>query len=236
MRRVRDGGRYCLRAVEVQQASEAGPCFTCTCSFKRPEPTLFSHQPQINLQQKYLSVLKGKSPQDHPYAPGADTPWWARGIKAKSWEEKDFPGVEIRKVDMKAYNSRISSPIDYRQLQLYRLIGSIDPKDLNLHACAHLYASDRNSLFLITHALGIGDDFINMASLSHTVIFHADGEGLKMAGNQSSGNKWFAQEGWTGRTEGNRGTHESRIWDGSGMLLATTLQDGMIRIKKDMKI
>jgi hypothetical protein len=42
----------------------------------------------------------------------------------------------------------------------------------NLHACAHLYASDRNSLYIIPNHLSLPRAYTRMASLSHTVIFH----------------------------------------------------------------
>lgn len=59
-----------------------------------------------------------------------------------------FPGLKTRKVDMDAYNNGRET-LDKRHLQYYQVIGDM-PKtvnDANLHACAHLYASDRNGLF-----------------------------------------------------------------------------------------
>ena len=200
-----------------------------------------SHQPLADLGNRYASVLAGKRPRDHPYAPGADTPWWVKGVREGDWQERDFPGVEIRKVDMKPYNKDIGRPEDQRQLSLYSLIGSIDSQDLNLHACAHLYASDRNSLFQVTTVLDIAereDLAIAMASLSHTVVFHfpLGGEELRMEDEDEDGGsrkRWFVQEAWIPRSADNRGMHESRIWDEKGLLIASTWQDGMVRVKKD---
>jgi hypothetical protein len=58
---------------------------------------------------------------------------------------------------MAEYNMS-KSPTDYRHLSYYRPIGLIPPSSYNLHACAHLYASDRNSLFIISNAAGFGDE------------------------------------------------------------------------------
>ena len=80
------------------------------------------------------------------------------------------------------------------------------PTDYNLHACAYLYASDRNSVFLISNAVGYGDEVGSMASLSHSVVFHVSSKDLVLKDWE-----WWCQEAWTPRSEGGRGVHESRI-------------------------
>lgn len=257
VRRIRDGGVYCLRAVDARQ--EGKICFSCLCSFKRREPKQcsYSHQPAADIGNRYRSVLEGKRPEDHPIAPGIDAPWWEEGVKKGDFTECEFPGVEVRKVDMGRYNETDEvrkNPHTYRQLQFYRLRGSPDgeenPEDRekiksqdrageydNLYACAHMYASDKNSLFVITRALGQANNWVTMASLSLTVVFHEHGEALRMidwdSTKQMEGlqKKWFVQEAWTSRSGENRGLHESRLWSPDGTLLATTLQDSMIRFK-----
>ena len=72
-----------------------------------------------------------------------------------------------------------------------------------------------------------------MGSLSHTVILHASAEQLKAA-DTSGQPKWFVQEAWTPASADARGLHESRLLDyDSGRVLATTLQDGMMRFPKE---
>jgi acyl-CoA thioesterase II len=258
VRCVRDGGMYCLRSVDVRQ--EGGICFTCICSFKRLEKdNPYTHQKKVDISQKYRSVLRGKKIEDHQHAPGADVRWWVEGVKTGRFEEEEFPGIEVRRVDMREYNDTQKAnenPDLYRQLQFYRFIGSPSggddaappseeerEKDArgeydNLYACAHLYTSDKNSLFVITTALDLEDRFVQMASLSHTVIFHTPGEALRMIDWKSTGEggmpmkkKWFVQEASTSRSDGNRGIHESRLWAPDGTMVATTLQDGMVRVK-----
>lgn len=118
----------------------------------------------------------------------------------------------------------------------------------NLHAIAHLYASDRNSLFIVPNHLELGRDYTRMASLSHTVIFHVGIEDLIMPDeppgddprafpttkeSRRGGNgkrKWFMQESWITRVGGGRGLHMSRLWDyDRGLHIASTMQDGLIR-------
>lgn len=171
---------------------------------------------------------------------------WSRSAAA-------FPGVETRKVNMHKYNGEVEEgggkgregTTRWRQLIFYRIIlddgdgdggagattrpREVEPVDLNLHAAAHLYASDRNSLFLIQRAAGYQKIRTDMASLSHTVIFHQPADSLCMVDGQGRP-KWFVQESWTTFSADKRGTHNSYLWDfEQGLVLATTIQDGMMR-------
>jgi acyl-CoA thioesterase len=184
--------------------------------------------------------LEGKRIQDHPQAPGADVKWYRQRLSEGTVKEKVFPGAEIRKVDMTRYNERINRADEYRQLHFYCIVGNAGP-DLNLHACAHLYASDRNSMYLIPNAVKEWGQpgMVSMSSLSHTVVFHTGGEGLRWKEEEEEeehGEKgYFCQEAWTSRSGGNRAVHESRIWSREGLLVATTLQDGVVRVVMDPK-
>ena len=130
---------------------------------------------------------------------------------------------------MTSYNA-VRPVLEYRQLQYYTTIGDL-PEDPNLHACAHLYASDRNSLCLISNAFGIGDAFTSMGSVSHSVIFHVSADQMMIRNGRDEG--WFCQEAWTERSGVGRASHNSKIWDAAGRHIATTWQDGMIRMGKD---
>lgn len=253
VRHVRDGGNYCLRAVEVRQKGRV--CFSSLCSFKRPEAQQhnLSHQPPFSeLEKRYESVLRGKRPQDHPVAPGIDAPWYIQYVEAGDIQELDFPGVEVRKVDMGQYNLTDEvkkNPHQYRQLQFYRFRGSPEEESKavdelrqkskgrdgeydNLFACAHLYASDKNSLFIISRALGQPDGWSHLASLSLTVIFHQHGDSLRMIDWDSGERKWFLEEFWTSRSGENRALHETRLWAADGILLATAVQDALVNFKE----
>jgi acyl-CoA thioesterase len=130
---------------------------------------------------------------------------------------------------MTPYNKSLS-PFDRRQLFFYRTIGDLPP-DPNIHACAHLYASDRNSLFIVARHFEVSDKFTHMASLSHTVVFHTPALHIMM--QSQSGKHWFTQEVWTTRAGGGRGMHHSRIIGLGGTHVATSLQEGMIRVGLD---
>lgn len=207
--------------------------------------------------KKYHSVLENKNPEDHPVAPGADQAWWderhhshhsaGRHPETLTLPGERFPGLDIRKVDMVAYNGVVGEGGDgkvaeWRQLQFYRILqdegentGDEDEEEeRHLHISAHLYASDRNSLFGVQRAYGYQAREVAMASLSHMVVFHGGVERLQMVekdANGASRSKWFVQEAWTSNSGENRACHESRLWDWeTGEVVGTTVQDGMVRI------
>jgi acyl-CoA thioesterase len=143
----------------------------------------------------------------------------------------EFPGLYSNKVDMAKYNNQLPL-IDRRQLQYYSAVGPMPSleEDPNLHACVHLYASDRNSLFGSANLLGIGDGYSHMASLAHTVILHGNPEDLSCSSGDATDNKWFCQEAWAPRNGNGRVLHESRMWDEDGKHIATIVQDGLLRL------
>jgi acyl-CoA thioesterase len=161
---------------------------------------------------------------------------------------------------MKKYNEMVDSknhPEKYRQLHFYRLMGL--PEDVeegsdastiekirksdtdggydNLHICAHLYASDRNSLYLIARALDRVNDITRIASLSHTVIIHTHGAAMRTIDWASDSgkpiSKWFTIEASTSRSGENRVLHQGQLWGPDGTLVATTLQDGLLRVRDE---
>jgi acyl-CoA thioesterase II len=281
VQKIRDGYNYCTRSVNVTQGTEKGTMFTCTCSFKRDEGSPVDHQDSVNLKERFAEVLDGKEnePMLHPVSPSPDSDWF-RDVYLPEHPEHFNPnaGLHARKVDMEKFN-KTRAALDKRQLNFYTIRGSLPlptapyppppssnaatslTREANLHACVHLYASDRNSLFVIPNHLSLGRDFTRMASLSHTVIFHVGIRDLVMSPEprihhpdadptlfddgslplcnvegdlkgDKDGRKWFVQESWVSRVAGGRGLHNSRLWDYErGVHIATTIQDGLVRFK-----
>ncbi|RAH80799.1 hypothetical protein BO86DRAFT_432436 [Aspergillus japonicus CBS 114.51] len=186
--------------------------------------------------------------------------YWREQWEKHGIPEREFPGLEARNVDMQTFNRGEEvrrQPDRYRQLTFYKLKGS--PGDQpgaveelrrreregefdNLYACAHMYAADKNSLLLIPRALGM-KVWDALASLTLTVVFHELGEAVRMvdwdagaeAGAKEQGGlpkKWFIQEGWTPRSGDSRAIHESWLWSPEGRLVATSYQDGMLKVAR----
>jgi hypothetical protein len=211
---------------------------TCICSFKKAEANLLDIQDKVDLWQKYKVVLENKRPGDFEETPGMDVPWYLK-LREETGHNDEFPGLETTKADMAPYNQE-RNPLDRRDLMFYRAIGDLPP-DPNMHLCAHLYASDRNSLYIVTQQMNVGDLYTGMGSLVHTTVFHGATEdmlfGLSNSINSpmddSSGNgKWFCKEDYTTRSNSGRAMFHSRVWSSNGTHIATLMQDGMIRYSK----
>ena len=147
-----------------------------------------------------------------------------------------FPGLHVKMPDMTAYNES-RSPLDRRSLLIYTTIGAmpIGHNKLVLHACAHLYLSDKHSLEFAAAHTGLQKRWTAMASLSHTVIFHTSGPALvlgrsEIEDHQDQGEKWFVQEVWTDRVVDDRTVHKSKIYSEDGVHVASTMQDGLLRL------
>jgi acyl-CoA thioesterase len=137
----------------------------------------------------------------------------------------------MKRVDMSAYNDP-REPLDRRQLIFYKPIGELT-SDLNLHMCAHLYASDRNSLFIVANFLGVGGSFSQMGSLTHTVVFHAPLKDLRLEEKDSLNSPqgdWFCKEDRTDRASVGRTNFHSRVFSPEGVHVISIVQDGMVRI------
>ena len=79
----------------------------------------------------------------------------------------------------------------------------------------------------------MGNNYSQIASLSHTVILHADSKELDMIDRSTGKAHWFCQEAWAGGSRHGRGLHETRMWREDGLHVASTIQDGMVRLKRD---
>jgi acyl-CoA thioesterase-2 len=98
------------------------------------------------------------------------------------------------------------------------------PDDPALHACAATYFSDLMLLTtaLLPHRLSLGDPALQIASLDHAVWFHAP----------FRADDWlcYEQEGiWAG---GARALCRGYLFDRRGTLVATVMQEGLVRLRE----
>jgi len=61
-------------------------------------------------------------------------------------------------------------------------------------------------------------------------VFHSQAPGFELGG-QGKDEKWYVQEVSTDRLGDGRGVHRSRIWSEEGVHVASSMQDGLIRLK-----
>lgn len=112
-------------------------------------------------------------------------------------------------------------------------------RHINLSICAHLYASDRESLYLATRSLGLreavgaGGARSALASISHSVVLHDLGDGVVFPDAEvgDERERWFCQEVRTDRWADGRVLVHGRIFDvDTGRHVASTMQDGILKV------
>ncbi|KAI8946726.1 Thioesterase/thiol ester dehydrase-isomerase [Xylaria longipes] len=226
----------------------SGPvCFSALVSFRPSGISQFDAQ-EPSAQERFADILSSRRPTEWDPTPITDIAAVLDGIPGSRQAMGLFPGLEMRKVDMRAYNN--SRPFhERRELILYRILAplpantsddvegndrdgdgdgrcKIDGPDA--HICAHAYGADRNGLLMIGHHAGFGHNFGRAASLSYSFVIHVNAEEAVMTYTEGD-DQWWVQEACFPRVQAGRGIVHSKIWSPQGIHVASMYQDGIIR-------
>jgi acyl-CoA thioesterase-2 len=208
--RIRDGRSFTTRNVTAIQHGHA--IFSMLVSFHRDEPG-FSHQAEM------------------PKVPGPDELPGEADIRknimpmmpesVRNYYERERP-IELRPVEFKRYISR-----DYRDPAFHVWIRSTAPlpADPAIHQCVLAYASDMTLLdtSLIPHGRTVFDRTIQAASLDHALWFH----------RHFRADEWLLYAQDSPNASGARGLSRGLIFSREGKLVATVVQEGLIRQRRD---
>lgn len=216
---IRDGGSFTTRRVVGSQRGKA--IFNTELSFQVREAGL-SHQ---------VDMPDCAPPEEL----GDDNERWAKMRAAV--EDKSANPVIVNRPSLRPIEMRSVIPIDYlnpsksapEQLVWIRASGSL--KDLGVADDAGLqrailaYASDFNLMgtSLLPHAVSILNQKLQPASLDHCIWFHDD----------------FAVDDWllysmdSPRSSHGRGLSRGSFYTRDGRLVASTIQEGLIRLHTD---
>ena len=170
--------------------------------------------PEEGFEHQFDSPLADTpAPEDLPdfmtrYAPLAD--------KLGDWVFRPRP-IDTRYVDWEPRDRKQQLPP--RQRVWMRADGTL-PDDPVLHQCIVTYASDMSLLdtTLLPHAKWHSPD-VFMASLDHAMWFH----------RPFRADEWWLYEQDTPTATGGRGLARGHMWDRSGNLVASVVQEGLIR-------
>jgi acyl-CoA thioesterase-2 len=209
--RVRDGGSFTTRSVRATQGGVT--IFLLTASFQRPERG-FSHQARETVAPPPEEVPLFEDSVDPDYLKGAT---WLPQLRANVAVDFRFPEEYPR-----VANARGESRPP-RQRAWIRTTERLTEDPL-IQAAGFAYTSD---LFLLSsalppHAVTIDEPGMQLASLDHSVWLHEN----------FRSDEWhlYEQEGlWTG---GGRGLSRGHLYDRSGTLVASTMQEGLLRLRK----
>ena len=207
--RLRDGNSFTTRRVTAIQHGQA--MFSLECSFQVDEEGL-EHQMQIAMDVPAPETLRPQFElieQTGHTVPDSVRRFWAR----------ERP-LEIRPVNIEHYTSREKLPP--HQSVWMRVTGAV-PDDRGLQAAILAYLSDMTLLDTSTFAHGrIGfEPEIQMASLDHAMWFH----------RRHRLDDWLLYMQDSPNSIGSRGFSRGFLCGRDGTLIASTAQEGLVRLK-----
>jgi acyl-CoA thioesterase-2 len=135
------------------------------------------------------------------------------------WGQSPRP-IDVRYVDDPPWISRAAGPRDARSRVWMRADGTL-PDDELLHVCVLAYASDMTLLdsVLARHGVDWRND-IKGASLDHAMWFH----------RPFRADDWILYDCTSPSASGNRGLAIGRFFARDGRLVATVVQEGLVRL------
>lgn len=207
--RIRDGGSFTTRRVRAIQHGRS--IFAMSVSFHKSE-TGYDHQ----------SIMpKVPAPEDLPSARDLMQKMMKHlPDNMRAYWEREHP-IDVRVADVSRYTSREPRPAE--QAIWLRACAPL-PDDPNLHRALLAYASDFTLLdtALIAHGKLLFDRDIQLASLDHAMWFH----------RPLRADDWLLYAQDSPSASGARGFCRGAIYDRSGQLVASAIQEGLMR-KRD---
>ncbi|PLW76305.1 acyl-CoA thioesterase II [Cohaesibacter celericrescens] len=204
---LRDGRSFVTRQVKAIQHGKA--IFTMSASFHKQEEGL-NHQ---------MEMPDIPAPEDLPSEADTIEAYMAKAPdNIKAYFRRERP-IELRPVNMEHYTTdKKHDPLQYVWVRTTSTL----PDDPAIHKCALAYASDMTLLdtSLFAHGRSVFNKDVSAASLDHAMWFHAD----------FRADEWllYSQDSpWAG---GARGINRGSLFRRDGTLVATAVQEGLIRI------
>ena len=205
--RTRDGGSFSVRRVSAIQHGQ--PIFVVACSFQRDEPGA-EHQ---------LSMPEVPMPEDIAPSPPVPPEVMAKlPNKVQRWLTRQGP-FEFRHVYPRDdLNPPKRPPYQQVWFRLNEKVGDAP----ELHRALLAYASDFQLLGTATYPHGISyyQPNVQMASLDHALWFH----------RPFRADEWLLYAIDSPSAQGARGLARGQIFSRDGRLVASTAQEGMIRV------
>lgn len=205
--RIRDGKSFTTRRVVAVQRGQA--IFTMSISFQVDEEGL-THQ------------------FDMPDVPSPDalpTDEEIRQQQAKSWPEEfqdsvlGSSAIQVKPIDpVDMLNPEPAPPVQ----RCWMRCGEKLPDDPSIHQCVLAYLSDWSLLDTATrpHAVSFMQDNVQVASLDHAMWFH----------RPFRADEWLLYDQDSPSANGARGFNRGLIYNQAGELVASTTQEGLVRI------
>jgi acyl-CoA thioesterase II len=210
---IRDGGSFSTRRVVARQHGR--PIFFTTASFHRPEPG-FDHQdvaPDVPPPEdcpslgEVMEKVSGRSREE-----------WAR----------EWDALDVRYIGDSRRGGVPADPMRPALARVwFRAAGEL-PDDPVLHNCLFAYASDLTLLgaALVPHDVYIGQTDLQTASLDHAIWFH----------RPFRADQWLLYDQVSPSASDSRGLATGRLFTADGALVASVVQEGLIRKRRPRNV
>ncbi|HSR65714.1 MAG TPA: acyl-CoA thioesterase II [Xanthomonadaceae bacterium] len=208
--RTRDGGSFSVRRVTAIQHGQV--IFFCAASFHEDEPG-GEHQ---------LSMPEVPMPEDiEPSRPVPSDVFATLPNKVQRWLSRQGP-FEFRHVYPR---DELNPPKRPPYQQVWFRLGERVGDAPELHRALLAYASDFHLLGTATfpHGISYYQPNVQMASLDHGLWFH----------RPFRADEWLLYSIDSPTAQGGRGLARGLIYDRGGRLVASTAQEGLIRVVAD---
>lgn len=205
--RIRDGRSFTTRRVTAIQHGQ--PIFAMSASFQVDEPGVDHALPMPTVEPP--GALPGYAERLAPYRD-----------QLAVWATLPRP-FEVRYVTDTPWSARANGPQPGEVTQVwFRADGEL-PHDPLLHVCLLAYMSDLTLLdsALISHGIAAGVDRVQLASLDHAMWFH----------RPISMDDWVLYQTSSPSASGARGLCTGHFFAADGQMLATVVQEGLIRLR-----
>lgn len=205
--RIRDGRSFATRRVVAIQHGKA--IFSMSASFHKQEPGL-EHQ---------FDMPDIPQPEDLPNERDVMEAYMAKAPdNIKAYFRRERP-IELRPVDMEHYVT--DKKLEPFQHVWVRATAPL-PDDPAIHKCALAYASDMTLLdtSLFAHGRSVFSKSISAASLDHAMWFHDD----------FRADEWLLYSQDSPQARGARSLNRGSLYTRDGRLVASAVQEGLIRV------
>jgi acyl-CoA thioesterase-2 len=209
--RSRDGKSFSSRRVVAIQHGQ--PIFTMASSFQDPEDGI-NHQ---------MSMPDVPSPDDLAYPEPVSADVLAKlPAKMQRWVTRQGPFEFKHVYPRDEFNPPKRPPLQHVWFRLCDRIGD----DEAVHRTLLAYASDFHLIGTATlpHGISYAQGNVQMASLDHAMWFHRS---FRI-------DDWLLYSCDSPTAQGARGLSRGMIYDRQGRLVASTAQEGLIRIIADL--
>lgn len=207
--RVRDGGSFSTRRVQATQ--QGATIFELLASYHVREEGLERHDPKPSVPGPERIV----SESEHRAAIAAQIPEQMRGKVRMSG------GIDFRPVI--PFDMLNAKPREAKTSIWLRATGPMSDAPL-LHQALLAYASDHCMLLTATlpHGLSLFRSDMRLASIDHAIWFHRD---FRI-------DDWLLYQVDSPTAQGGRALCRGSFYTREGKLIATTMQEGLMRVRK----